>query len=218
MKYLTGYYWSADKNTAFVLVHARRIGDGLPIMMMGICDPFEDTVIENFKNMLLEWFDRQGLHHCGKGGASKCIRLVGKSFVKWFAADGGNNKDADTWKNVSWCVFVTVGEECFYAWNGDGEIRLLNLCFNRLNSRKLTWHTDKMQLEYAGLEPGVGILLGTKSLFEYLPEKSLKECLAIETIDNKGQIQKHLKEAVLEAAYRGAEVSGAVLAVTKEAQ
>lgn len=217
MEYLTGYYFGADKNAAFVLVHANRIKDGLAIMMMGMCEPLAEGTIVSFGNMLLEWFDRQALQCCDRGTASKCIRSVGKEFEKWYVGHDENEWNMSAGGKLSWSVFVTVGEECFYAWNGDGEIYLLNLCFNRLNSRKLTWYTDKMQLEYAGLEPGVGILLGTKYFFEYLPEKSLKECLAVESIGNKEQIQKHLKEAVSEAVYRGAEGPGAVLAVTKEA-
>lgn len=216
MKYLTGYYCGADKEAAFVLVCANRIKDSLAIMMMGMCEPLAETTKESFGDMLLEWFDRQALQRCDKGSASKCIRSVGKEFEKWYVGHGENEWNMSAGGNVTWSVFVAVGDECFYAWNGDGEIRLLNLCFNRFNSRKLTWHTDKMQLEYAGLEPEVGILLGTKSFFEYLPEKSLKECLAVESIGNKEHIQKHLKEAVSAAACRGAKEPGAVLAVTKE--
>lgn len=223
MHYLTGYYGDDAPGASLVLAQAKRITDNQPIVLAGVWDALEDSVVSEgvgqngFGNRLLEWFDRQGLPLCTKGTASKCIRAVGKAFAKWYEGYGRKELDGmSSCGKTSWSVFVSVGEECFYAWNGDGEIYLLNLCFNRLNRRKLTWHTNEMQIAYAGLEPGVGILLGGKSFFEFLPEAGLKECLAVASMENHEQVERHLKEAVLDAADRGAKYPLAVLAVTKE--
>lgn len=224
MKLLTGSYCGDADDAALILVRGRRIRDDLPIVLMGIWEVLTETTGElygektkSFGDVLLKWFDTQGMSVCTKGAQAKCIRAVGKNYAKWYEDYGRNVLDelADG-RKASWSVFVSVGAECFYAWNGDAEIHLMNLCFNRLNSRKLTWHTDEMQLEFAGLEPGIGILLGTKSFCNYLPEKRLRDCLAAMSMENSNQMEKHLKEAALEAKGRGAEQLKVVLTVTKE--
>lgn len=222
MKFLTGSYCGDADDAALVLVRGRRIRDDLPIVLMGIWEPLTEAAGElpkertkSFGDMLLEWFDVQGLPVCTKGAPAKCIKAIGRNYVKWYEIHGRNELDRlSACRKASWSVFVSVGEECFYAWKGDAEIHLLNLCFNRLNRRKLSWYTNEMQIEFAGLEPGVGILLGTKSFCEYLPEKRLMDCLAVTSMENSNQIEKHLKEASLEAESRGAEQLTAVLTVT----
>lgn len=223
MEYLTGCYCGDVSDAALVLVRVRRLRDDLPIVLAGVWEYAgeEAGVVvklqqKSFGDILLDWFDEQGLPLCTKGVANKCIRAVGKNFTKWYDGYSRNEWDVSVCGKVSWSVFLSVGEECFYAWNGEGEIHLLNLCFNRLNRRKLTWHTSEMQLEFAGLEIGVGILLGTKSFFEYLPVDDLKECLAVAFMENNNQIARHLKEAAFAAISRGARQPMAVLAVTKE--
>ena len=220
MKLLTGYYCSDASDAALVLVRGKRVKDELPVVLAGVwekngCDTKGQA--RNLGDILLEWFEEQGMPVCAQKDAGKSIKAMGKAYLKWYESQGRSQLDGglDGGK-AAWSILVSVGDECFYAWNGDAEIHLLNVCFNRLNERKLSRYTEGMQLEYAGMEPGVGVLLGTKGFGACLQEKKLKECLAVSSMEYNEQLGRHLKEAVNAVVEKGAMHPTVVLVVTKE--
>ncbi len=219
MRYLTGCY-CADSCPSILLLQGVRVKDRLPVVLAvvweGLTEEVKNSKAKSFREKVMEWFDRQALPACAKGDAANCVRTVGRCLEKWMRklqTEGAKARDGEP---DSWSLLFGVGEMCFYGWKGSGEVHLLNLSFNHLNTRKLTCDTEEMQMQFAKLEPDVGVLLGTRDFFSGLPKQQLKECLEVKTLESREQIAKHVKEVVQEAAVRGAKHAAAILTVTRE--
>lgn len=83
---------------------------------------------------------------------------------------------------------------CFYAWQGDADIRLLNTSFGKSSVRTLTRASEQMTWEWAQLEPQVGILLGTGAFFDAAGKRDLTDALAIRSLCSQIQAERHLAE------------------------
>lgn len=219
MRYLTGCY-CADSCPSVLLLQGVRVKDRLHVMLAVVWEGQTEEVKnprgKNFGDRMMEWFDRQALPVCAKGDATRCVSAAGRCLEKWMKHPRAEGTKERAGEPDSWSLLLGVGEMCLYAWKGRGEMHLLNLCFNHLNTRKLTCDTEEMQLQFAKLEPDVGVLLGTRDFFAGLPKQQLKECLEVKTLERREQIVKHVKEAVQETAVRGAKHAAAILAVTRE--
>lgn len=159
----------------------------------------------NVLQIMEEWFHEDALSACAKARAVRCVDTVKKKFCKRIAALNGE-----------FAALFAVEEECFYAWRGSVEMHLLNLCFNRLHRKGLTYQTEEVCVVRAQIEKGVGLLLGNESFLANLPEQPLKECLAVDTLRSSVQIERHLREAAEVAKHAGAREPAAILVVAEE--
>ena len=66
-------------------------------------------------------------------------------------------------------------------------------------------------MEWGQLQPGTGLLLGTKDFCRELPETVLKEALWVRETERQEQVERHLRELGREAERRGGGNLGAVL-------
>lgn len=159
----------------------------------------------NILQFMKEWFYEEALPVCAKARAVRCVDTVKKKFCKRIAALNGE-----------FAALFAVEEECFYVWRGSVEMHLLNLCFNRLHRKRLTYLTEEIRVVRAQIQKGVGLLLGTADFFAHLPEQLLKECLAVDTLGSSVQIERHLREAAEAAKRDGAGEPATILVVVKE--
>lgn len=107
----------------------------------------------------------------------------------------------------SWALLCAADGLCFYARQGDAEIRLLNTRFGRSSVRTLTRMADPPVWEWAETEAQVGILLGSSAFWNAVGERDLTEALAIRSLCSQIQTEKHLAELAEKPA---------ALVVTKE--
>ena len=226
MKFLTGDYYGANPCTSLVLQQVTRTGDKLPILFVCVWEGGDNQTIyaakeaaESFADKMSRWFDEEALPVCIGRNEKYCVENVYRKMLSLFdfSARSKSQKKEKASDGVqgSFAVLFCAGRECLYAWRGTAQIRVLNLCFNHLHHKKLTFLTEETQIAHARLEEDVGILLGTEDFFTGLPEALLRECLAVASIENGGQAERHLREAALEAGSRGAVHPVAVLAVAR---
>lgn len=168
------------------------------------------------QDMWRSWFRERALALCERGGAEKCVDRVQADFAAYFTGyPAGSFRE---YGSSSLAALFVMGEECFYAWQGETDIRLLNDCFGRLHMKSLAPQSEELCSRRARLEPGVGVLLGSAAFFDYLPEPVLKECLAVREIRGKDRAARRLAEAAWEAQSRGAEDFAAAMIVTGTGQ
>lgn len=165
------------------------------------------------------WFWERALPLCERGDAERCVERILADFAGHFAEYSGIFGAADEMSRepegiFSMAALFVMGNECFYAWRGATDIRLLNDCFGRLHMRRLAPQSDELCCRRAVLESGVGVLLGSAAFFEYLPEPVLKECLAVQELRGQGRVERRLTEAAGEAKRRGAADFAVVMLVT----
>ncbi len=208
MKFLTGYYCCANLHSALVLQQVTRRKGKLPIVFAFVwksgdgCDKEDNDVARK----VTEWFYEEALQGCIKGVEADCIDTVGRKFE----AKAQNIKG-------EFAALFAVGSECFYAWKGDVQIHLLNLQFNKLHKKSLTYSSETMCMERAQIEAGVGVLLENNCLFKYLPAQLLKECLNVNALQSNEQVERHLREACKAAIQYGDREVLAVLVVVRGA-
>ncbi len=149
-----------------------------------------------------KWFRERALACCERGSASRCVDAVLTDFVECFkeqfAGEPGNCG------LVSLAALFIMETECFYAWRGEADIRLINDCFGRIHMRRLAPWSATLGCRRARLEPGVRVLLGSAAFFDCLPEPLLKDCLAVRGAGGENRAARCLEEAAREAQRRGA--------------
>ncbi len=214
MRFLTGFFCLANPRKVLVL---QRVTDKarMPVLFAflyeGGAGADGETVEEiatagsNALQIMQDWFYEDALTACTKARAERCVDTVRRKFCKRIAALKGE-----------FAALFAVGEECFYAWRGGAEMYLLNLCFNRLHRKRLTYLTEEVCVVRAQIEKGVGMLLGTSGFFAHIPEEFLKECLAVDSLRSNAQIERHLREVAEAAKREGAAGPAAILVVTEE--
>ena len=113
------------------------------------------------------------------------------------------------------CAFFAVGEECFYAWKGDGSIHLFNNCFQKFHDKTLTYLSDELQIKRASLEPGVEVLLGELSLFDGLEKAGLSRRLEAFHPHEEKQVQGRLRDICEEIQAKGGKSHSAISIVVR---
>lgn len=209
MKFLTGYFCCANLHSALVLQQVTRRRGKLPIVFAFVWEAGKDVAYRDADDgdvarEMTEWFYEQALPACSEGKEVACVDAV----QKMFASKAGE-------VTGEFAALFAVGVECFYAWRGSVELHLLNLCFNRLHRKCLTCWSETFSMERAQIESEVGLLLGSGNFFAQLPEQLLKECLAVETLKNCEQVERHLREASEEVLRCGTEEFSVVLVVVQ---
>lgn len=212
MKYMTAYVQSGSDNNAVILQQLLR-RDGVPVCLLAILspEPNERNVLSPQEktadpaHRLLTWFYDTVLPACSCGSPGRCTDLV----FRLFQNQG---------KSISaFAVIFAMGEQCFYAWQGQAEIHLFQLCFGRVRDRRLTGLASR-QCERAIIEPGVGVLMGNRCFFEHLNPDDLAACLQVPELKLETQLERHLAEAAAQAQRKGAEETAAVFLLPVAAQ
>lgn len=216
MRFLTGFFPReyADNSAycSFVYNTIRRKG-GLPIVFACVWRKDAGFGPELWR----EWLRHNALPLCKNAVEERCADKVMESFLEFRC--GSENDLLENISNISdIAVFFSVGEECFYAWQGSVDIKLLNICFNKVHIKSLTVSSDKFMYTRVRLEPEVGILLGSRSFFAQLPEHLLKECLAVGEMSGQAQAERHLYEAAEAAERLGPESVAAAIVVAAQEQ
>lgn len=183
MKYLTGYYYVSNPITGFTLQVATRVMDEIPIVLAAVWERESGGGRNQMPNPA-EWFEERVLSACRKGKAEKGLEKVLRSL----------KSDVKGMTEGSFVVFLCVGEECLYGWQGNAEIHLFNMCFGRLHRKKLTYLTEDFHMERARMDKNVGLVLGNADFFAGAQEAYLKECLATQGLSTDMQVQRHLRE------------------------
>lgn len=177
------------------------------------------NALQSEEDLWRNWFWERALPLCEKGRAEKCVDRVCADFVEY----SGISRVADempcgSGSGFSMASIFVMGDECFYAWCGMPEIWLLNDCFGRLHRKRLAAWSGELCFRRVGLEPGVGVLLGSAAFFDNLPEPVLKECLAVRELRGQGRVERRLTEAAREARRRGADDFAVAIIVTGREQ
>lgn len=207
MRFLTGYYCYANCHSSLVLQQVTRRKGKVPVVFAFVWENEDcgEMVKRDVAQDMTEWFYEKVLSACACGSEGACLDTVVRAFEQ--EAEGVRG---------TFAVFFAVGRECFYAWRGGVEIHLLNRSFNRGNRKRLTYQTEEFCMERGRLEEGVGVLLGSARFFEQLPEQLIKECLAVEGLENSERVERHLREVSEAARQRGAEELVMILVVARE--
>lgn len=216
IEFMAGYFRQDSRSTFLVLHKTMRKKDRMPIVF--VCVGADDSDRRRpeadekagvdagavGKALIELWFHEQALKLCEKRDAAKCVDAAAESFCAMAEGD------------LLLAVLFCMGEECFYAWQGEAEICLLNHCLGRLHVRKLTMPSEELICRRAVLEPGVGVLLGTRSFHEQVSERFHREALEVYDMRGQGQVERHLREVSEEAARRGAEDIATALVVSRK--
>ena len=104
-----------------------------------------------------------------------------------------------------------VGEQVCLFYRGEQGIYLANTGFGRPHIKRLSEHSERLGMEWGQLQPGTGLLLGTKDFCRELPETVLKEALWVRETERQEQVERHMGELGREAERRGGRNLGAVL-------
>lgn len=205
MEILTGGVCGDAGDIALLLRKTvRRKGD-IPIAFLCVAEGAEAS---DRRELLSEWFRQQALPLCENGSPERAVDAVTESFAVYFGHGGHSG--------LSMAVLFCMGRECFYARQGEAQLRAINICFDRSHMKGLAASADGFCCERAALEQGVGLVLGNRSFFAYLPEAQLKECLKAGEICRQEQAQRHLAEAAEEAKRRGAAKPAAAFLMLRE--
>lgn len=209
MRFLTGHFCCVNPRN--VLVLQQVAGKAKRSVLLAVLWE-EDVGIDGMGSsadgvmqIWQKWFYESVLQVCAKGKTAGCVESVRKDFCRKITEVRGH-----------FAVLFAVEGECFYAWRGRAEIHLLNLCFNRLHSKRLTYLTEEVCVVRAQIEKGVGLLLGNESFLSNLPKQALRECLAVETLRSNAQIDRHLREVAEAAGQAGAKTPTAILVVSEK--
>ncbi|MCM1112285.1 MAG: serine/threonine protein kinase [Muribaculum sp.] len=219
MEFLTGCFKAEGKGGVPVLRKSFLQGGRLPVAfacVLGREAAWSQTFWER-------WYEEEALPCCLRR-AKHCVEQVRRRFVRSWrnlwdeqARDNPPQEDAGGSKPPDAAFWFAAGEECFYAWQGGAEIRLINLCFDKVHMRCLTAYSGELICRRAAFEPGTGILLGGASFFAHLSGELLRDCLAVRGMRREEQVKRRLAEAAAEAGRRGAADETAVLVVIREA-
>ncbi len=202
MEMFTGGVCGEEADTALLLRRTVRRKGNLPIAFLCIMQGPEAL---DGRDLMSEWFCGRALPLCEKGSPDRAADAVMESFALCF----GRGRQ-------SMAALFCMGSECFYARQGEAELRAINVCFDRLHMKSLNASTDGFCCERAALEQGVSIVLGNGSFFAHLPGRQLKECLRAGEICRPEQARRHLAEAVGEAKRRGADNAAAAFLMLRE--
>lgn len=202
MEILTGGICGETMDTAVLLHRTVRRKGNIPIAFLCVLQGAEDL---GERALLEEWFRGCVLPLCERGGPERAADAVGNSFVAHFGC-GSRNMAA----------LFCMGAECFYAWQGSAQLRMINVRFGRAHMTSPTFLSEGLHCERAVLEPGVGLVLGNRQFFDHLSESQLKECLKAGEMERQEQVQRHLAEAVAEAERRGAGGAAAAFLTVRE--
>lgn len=213
MEFLTGCFGSVEKGGVPVLKKAVLRKGNRPVVFACVLGRGAAWSAEFWNR----WFGEEALPCCTAQNAGKCVDKVKERFLRswrnlWKSQTGPDEEQ----RTASAAVWFAAGGECFYAWQGEADIRLLNLCFDRVHMKSLTTHSGELICRRAALEPGIGILLGGASFFEHFSGELLRDCLEVRGIRREEQVRRRLAEAAAEAKRRGAGDGTAVLAVIRQ--
>ena len=202
MEILTGTFCGEAADTALLLRRSVRRKGAIPIAFVCV---FTGQGALCQRQLMNSWFQEKALPLCERNEPGDAVDAVQEAFAACLM-QGGSDMAA----------LFCMGGECFYAWQGRMELCAVNLCFDRVHLKKLTFFAEELNYERASLEQGVGIILGNRDFFVCLTKEQLKECLKAGTICNQEQAKRHLTEAAEAAARQGAHNPAAALVLIRE--
>ena len=214
MTHHTAAYKSADSQYGLILQQLTR-RDGIPAHFSCIWRKTTDRTGQPAEH-LLEWFYDTLLPAWEDQRPRACITKAEELLGDKISAmeQTGLIKPGD-----SFAVFLAMGMECFYAWQGDLDICLLQAGFGKMKIRRLDGITmGHGNNESAGntgnvgceenagsaiLEPGAMLVLGNHMFFEAFAREQTAQCfLAGDALDER-QLEKYLTEAARKAERDG---------------
>lgn len=212
MLFYSGTYRS--KGTGWgVSLHQLMRQDGIPILFACLYLRDKQTK-KGILDQMTDWFYESVPGLCGRGKAEQCTDKVFDAF--------GEKVGEVIGKRDSFAAFFAMGEECFYAWQGDAELYLFQILWDKVKGRALSRGSEidqdesqYLQCERAVWENGAGILLGNRQLLQSMGESSpeLAECLRATGLDTNVKVEKHLRELCRAIEAQGQENIAAVFCV-----
>lgn len=212
-----GCLGAKGRGVSLFLERATRKRGNCPILFVFAADTDEESAAKDMETRMKIWFRERALPCCEKGSPEQCVDNAMADFAqvmrKW--REKVIRMETPQERRMAAAALFLMENECFYAWSGEMDVRLLNLYFGRVHLKTLTYSSEEPVCGRAQLEPGVGLLLGNGDYFAHLRERTLKDCLAADGIRGQEQLERRLAETVSEAGRRGAKKAAAALAVTE---
>lgn len=215
MQYLAAHYWqSANENPpSFLLQQVYHKKRKLPILITCMCECEKERVIgERIVTDLADWFYEVALPLCVQKG-ELAIEGIGKSLKNCLKTEEENLEGV--WLSGLFCVGRML---CFWG-HGEANVRLLNTKKQASQIKELKIgdaRGPEISLCSGMMEPGVGILLGTKDFYRGIPLKVMEECLDKKELVDLPCMERRLSELGNMAEANGGMNRLAVLLVTKE--
>lgn len=155
---------------------------------------------------LMDWFYGCGLQQCIKKG-EKGIYRAGESLRRQLKNDRSE---------VALAGILGIGSRLCIFFTGEVSIRVLNLQDGEAHSKELRLaekDSPGLGIQYAFMEPGVGVLLGTDGFWKGISGVCVEECLKGKALDGKLGPERRLRELGERGEQQGGTHMSAVLLV-----
>lgn len=157
---------------------------------------------------LMDWFYARGLQLCIKKGEDG-IYQVGRILRRQFIASK---------IDISLVGMLGVGRRLCIFHVGNTSVRVLNLQKGVAYSKELQLTgggKHGIGMQYAFMEPGIGVMLGTDGFWKGVSHMCVEECLNVKELDGQFRVEKRLWELGKQGELQGGTDMAVVLLVTK---
>lgn len=215
MDFYGAHYRQQGENSSSVLLQQYQYGD-MPLVFACICagDGKEGRAGGYMTKRLLAWFRGLEPWKLLQNREAKMDMLSGRlaaviGEIDGELEDGGLAQE----RRVGLAGILCADDSYILLRRGAAGICLINTSFGRTCLRGLLEEGKEGLLErmQGSLQPHIGLLLATKSLYNHVEGSMIKEVLSFPEGSTEGQMERHLKELAGEAQRRGATDMGAVL-------
>lgn len=210
MEYHTAYFWqdSEGNQASLTLQQVYHKAKRLPVVFACMGWSEEEKLAAKAVEKLTDWFYAEGLSQCIRKG-EKGIYKVGGRLYRQIKA---NNITA------SLVGILGMGAHLCIFYVGKASVRILNLQKGVGYSKdlQLTGRDKRgIGMQYASMEPGVGVLLGTDGFWQGVEGLCVEDCLNVKELDGKMRVEKRLREVGKLGKERGGDNMAAILLVSQ---
>lgn len=156
---------------------------------------------------LADWFYGGGLYRCVKRGEGGIYQVGGEIYRQLVKQHS----------NIPLVGILGVGRRLCIFHIGKVSVRMFNLKKGTAYSQEIRLADGDKQgigMQYALMEPGVGVMLGTDGFWKGISEVCVEECLNIRELDGKMRVEKRMRELGKQGELQGGTHMAAVLLVT----
>lgn len=235
MNYLTAYDWQqSDKgNVCSLILEQVRFQKGHTVVFACICEEERNPLVKGqhspatgwnipgttgtagagayLTECLRSWFFDSALPLSTRPGEGK-LHALGRSLRRSLCRAERELGREDTLIGGVFCL-----NNLFFVFSKRQQLMLINTRFGRPNCNILPSESS-LFLQYGRLQNKTGILLMSQSFLEHMDMPLLKGCLMVEEMNEKEQLQRHLRELCRERQEKGIENLTAVLVMGMEGE
>lgn len=215
MQYLAAHFWQSANHdvSSMTLQQVYHKKKKMPVVLACICTDAKN--VKERKRLVTEltdWFYEIGLPLCDKHEGRRMRSVAG-------SLEGALKKSVANALEMQVAGVFCVGKSLILFQKGSLQMHLLNTRNLRTHSSALQLEADAnegLTLQEGWVQPGIGVLLTTKSFENHVTASRIEECLNIREIRTEERMERRLRELGQFGEARGAEDIGAVLLLARE--